>query len=1118
MAIITKPAGGILKGVPATITLNKSELASLPSVSADSYFSITSNWNKVILSYKSLTGNQQEIVEFDATLASPTGFFDVSLKARNGFNIQVLKIVDFDGDIFTVPRSQLNTADFDVEFVNPPSSLSYTTPVIYTQNQAITNNVPSVTGTVSSYSILPALPTGLSINPTTGVISGTPTALSTATNYTVTASNAGGSTTATINITVEEESTENYSYATYSYGNGHVFNSLGGVSGGDNLPVLSKNGKTEDFTMNFLLNLNSYQFPLSNNNGVCVGVSEVDVVREPNLPNPFTGFVIGGGAVNPNQFGIFVRNGLGVSFPISNIPSGDNLFQIKRTNDDFEFLLNGTIIHTQNDVKPRNFEVFPTVQVMGVVEVLESYFTEPIDNRYYFSDYYKASNLVVSNQGSTLEISQVLDYGCALVVAPFVGANTKNYYFEFKVDNKILNSQMSFGLVATYPFSAEVSPSDLSDPLTFLGKDYSSTNLQFYYKDGYMRFGNDGNTFAPMEINTGDNIGVLWEAGSYQINTKVKIIKNGTQVGSYNYAPRFQQHTYFAVQLASVGDKVTINNEPVYTLPSNTVYMKPKTATAPSNLVDFDGRTNASYISFPEPGSVVRLLPSQNEAALSRFWYTQAITDDFTFTATIKAGSVSDGICQALFGINDTVPPNNTPRALSYALKNEGWGINFYDGGMVSPWDVTSTQSNWSKGSTYEIEIKRVSGVVSYKVGATTFSYTLSTSATVYIVGCLQVGSWEVSNAQLVIPEVPVVESYTFSPDLIPSTGIALSNNNRTATNTIASGYPSVPIVTPISTSSGRKVYAEFTVDVVNLSTTIAWGAFFRNSTPSASDLNNNSVTMPGGQPSSANNRIVYQGGTIYSNMGASVSFGTLTNGTVVGLGIDFSAKTAFVTKDGVKVGNDFDITATIGSASLAYIGVGPQQVGEQFTINSTPTYTLPTGYEYIGPSIQPDYITYNLDGYTTPATKTAEGGVSGGIYTANSDVAVKSSIDTATGDFNYEWKFDWSGAANISNMFIGVTGNDIVNGISFYPNLTCLYGSGNNPDTAYLWHNGSQISGNINLLSGENIYRLKRVGSTITHYFNGVQVYSSTSTSFTAYPTVRTMGNEACIQSYIVL
>ena len=127
MAIITKPVGGISKGVPAEITLNKSELAALSSVSSDAYFSLTTNWNKIILSYKSSEGNQQEIVEFDATLSPCLGFFDVSTTARNLFEIQVIKIIDFDGGIFIIPRSSLTTADFDIDFegTTPPFSGTY---------------------------------------------------------------------------------------------------------------------------------------------------------------------------------------------------------------------------------------------------------------------------------------------------------------------------------------------------------------------------------------------------------------------------------------------------------------------------------------------------------------------------------------------------------------------------------------------------------------------------------------------------------------------------------------------------------------------------------------------------------------------------------------------------------------------------------------------------------------------------------------------------------------------------------------------------------------------------------------------------------------------------------
>jgi hypothetical protein len=55
---------------------------------------------------------------------------------------------------------------------------------------------------VTLYSINPALPAGLSLSSSTGIISGTPTAVTAASSYTVTASNLSGSTTATLTITV----------------------------------------------------------------------------------------------------------------------------------------------------------------------------------------------------------------------------------------------------------------------------------------------------------------------------------------------------------------------------------------------------------------------------------------------------------------------------------------------------------------------------------------------------------------------------------------------------------------------------------------------------------------------------------------------------------------------------------------------------------------------------------------------------------------------------------------------------------------------------------------------------------------------------------------------------
>lgn len=98
--------------------------------------------------------------------------------------------------------SSLNITVIDIA----PSALTYSSnPATYRIDQAITLNTPTNSGgAVVSYAVSPALPAGLALNTTTGIISGTPTALSTSSNYTITATNTGGSTTAQLNIAVEE--------------------------------------------------------------------------------------------------------------------------------------------------------------------------------------------------------------------------------------------------------------------------------------------------------------------------------------------------------------------------------------------------------------------------------------------------------------------------------------------------------------------------------------------------------------------------------------------------------------------------------------------------------------------------------------------------------------------------------------------------------------------------------------------------------------------------------------------------------------------------------------------------------------------------------------------------
>jgi hypothetical protein len=83
-----------------------------------------------------------------------------------------------------------------------PNSLSYPSPNVFTKNTTIPSLLPTITGTVLSYEISPSLPSGLSFNTSTGIISGTPTAISPPSTYTVTANTSGGSSSFGVVITV----------------------------------------------------------------------------------------------------------------------------------------------------------------------------------------------------------------------------------------------------------------------------------------------------------------------------------------------------------------------------------------------------------------------------------------------------------------------------------------------------------------------------------------------------------------------------------------------------------------------------------------------------------------------------------------------------------------------------------------------------------------------------------------------------------------------------------------------------------------------------------------------------------------------------------------------------
>jgi large repetitive protein len=76
----------------------------------------------------------------------------------------------------------------------PPNGLSYPNPVEGTVGVALTPLSPRIAGTVERYSVTPPLPAGVVLDPTNGLVAGTPRVAKTLAPYTITASSQAGNT------------------------------------------------------------------------------------------------------------------------------------------------------------------------------------------------------------------------------------------------------------------------------------------------------------------------------------------------------------------------------------------------------------------------------------------------------------------------------------------------------------------------------------------------------------------------------------------------------------------------------------------------------------------------------------------------------------------------------------------------------------------------------------------------------------------------------------------------------------------------------------------------------------------------------------------------------------
>jgi len=134
--------------------------------------------------------------------------FDSTTGVISGTPLVLLPITQYTITGYNTSGSYSTIVTISVDSPLPPV-ITYPTPEVYTRNTPITPLTPTNTGgdvsftsTGSGYTVDQPLPPGLVLDPSTGIISGTPSVISPPTDYVITAHNLGGTSQFTINITV----------------------------------------------------------------------------------------------------------------------------------------------------------------------------------------------------------------------------------------------------------------------------------------------------------------------------------------------------------------------------------------------------------------------------------------------------------------------------------------------------------------------------------------------------------------------------------------------------------------------------------------------------------------------------------------------------------------------------------------------------------------------------------------------------------------------------------------------------------------------------------------------------------------------------------------------------